>query len=272
MKLFVFVSLVFLIQSCTTLTPTIPLSDEFKSNSKIVTLKAPFWRIRDSVFNMPIDKYRSSNTELSWVKTSEELTNKRREGGGVLDWLLFDDTGVIIKEFNVDRSQRFSFYILSGETLVSKTNCGIFSQSLKEENTTIDKDNRLTNNFDKRKRSFLSCIIKHRDKKWELALESNMNEPLSASLRTNNDEITLKEISGLIYLDESGEALSSAPSWFSQRSGLSFHYQDNQISAISFGDKSTFWVENDLAISKEELIFTANYALTLFNWVDGEWN
>lgn len=272
MKLLIFVSMIFLIQSCATVTSTIPLTDEFKSNAKKVTLKAPSWRIPDSVFDMPVGKFKVSNTDLSLTRSTTKLTNKRREGGSLIEWLLFDDTGAIINEFSVDSSRSFSFDMLEGERLISKTNCGLFSQSLKEKIAKSERDELPTSGgIDQRERTFLSCVIKHGDEKWELTLDSTINGPLSASLRAHNDEIFLDEIATLIHLNETGEVVGTVPPWRSQRAGLSFHYQYNQISVISFESRSDFWVKNNLPTSIEELIFTVNYALTLFNWVDNDW-
>jgi len=164
----------------------------------------------------------------------------------------------IIKEFKQEGNQRFSFELKQGSELKATSKCEIFTKSLLEEESTI------------REKTFLVCSITVANQHWGLTLKSYKNEPIVVKLNSTNSSYLVKEISkhqDILSNGERRDVLSS----LSLHSGLGFYKNNQQVTALSFFKKPKIWIKEGLSTDEEVLLLSANYSLTMFNWLDGEW-
>jgi len=257
--------------SCTVVTATAPVSAEFESNADKITLEAPVWRATDSGFNMPIGNYRCDNADVSWSHASKDLVGEQALGRTYYDWMNSDRTWRIVQTYNVDRSQNYGFDLLNGSRLVSQTKCAIFSRSKENKYIESDSEQRPLEGQERRRETFLACVINHQSSKWELTLAVDVYGKMSAALRSESGEFTLEELGNTVFLDESGKQLEIPNTMQENKSGLKFLQGSEQVAAVSFAGNSTFWVRKNQSAATDELLYSANFALTMFNWIDAEW-
>lgn len=263
-----------ILTACTSVVDsTIPLSKTFKTNTEFIVLKTPNWKASDALYNQKLGSYAIQNSKTTGQKLNEELTGMRREGG-FLNYLLFDDNlHHIVKEFNVEGTQRFSFNLLKDKVVKTTSKCEIFSQTSRTQTETgkvIRVGIRDNVNFDDREKTFLVCSINQGNEHWGLTLKSYKDEPLVVKLSSKNASYTIKDISLHYDILSNGEQ-KSVPPWMSLHSGLEFYKANHQVSALSFLKKSKIWIKNSLSTDEKALLLSVNYSLMMFNWLDGVW-
>ena len=263
--------------SCSsTIDQTIPLSNEFETNSKVITLETPSWRIPDSIYNKDLDEYSTVNAKTSWRSSDKKLVDRKKDTS-FINYILFDDNlSFITEEFEVDDTQIFSFDLVKKGLLISTSKCEIFSQSLTKE--TVAKDieystKKSNSSHSNRLKSYLVCAITHNKKLWEFTLTSYSDKQINVQMKSDNVSYQIKGVSKVISLVKDGNKVEkrNSPPWRSLKSGLEYFHNQKQVAALSFVGKPKIWLKDDLSTESKELLLSVNYSLIMFNWLDSDW-
>jgi hypothetical protein len=269
--------LVFVLTSCTSaVDQTIPLSNEFEVNSRVITLESPSWRIPDSVYNKNLGTYHIESSKTSWRSTDRTLVNRKKDIS-FINYILFDDAlSFITEEFEVEETQMFSFNLAKDDLLISTSKCEIFSHSLAKETVAkdIEYSSKSSNSHHSaRVKTYLICAITHNKKLWELTLTSYSENNIKVQLKSEGLFYDIRGVSKIINLVKDGNLIEkrNSPPWLSLKSGLEFFQHKKQIAALSFVGKPKIWLREDLPTESKELLLSVNYSLTMFNWLDSNW-
>lgn len=273
-----FLAASFLSGCVSTVDYTIPLSQSFESNSKLITVNLPKLSVSDSAFDIEIENYAIKNTYTSWKKFEDrKLTNIEHETN-YLNYILFDDElSFIKKEFELESKQSFNFELTQNNNITATSHCEIYAQSLSNEHKSYNLNasgvRESSESIASRNKTFLVCSIKHLGQIWKLTLLSENGNGIKAQFASDALKYDIKSINDSISLIKTGDKIEkhqSAP-WLSNKSGLSFSFDNTQASAISFVGKPRFWLSNTLTTEQKQLLIAVNYSLTLFNRIDGDW-
>lgn len=257
---------------------TIPLSQSFESNSKLITVNLPTLSVSDSAYDIDIENYVIKNTYTSWKKFEDrKLTNIEHETN-YLNYILFDDElSFIKKEFELESKQNFNFELTQNNDITATSHCEIYAQSQSNEHKSYNLNGNgvreSSESIASRNKTFLVCSIKHQGQIWKLTLLSEKGSSVKAQFSSDALKYDIKSINDSISLVKNGDKVEkrqSAP-WLSNKSGLSFSFDNTQVSAISFVGKPRFWLSNTLSTEQKPLLVAVNYSLTLFNRIDGDW-
>lgn len=263
-----------LLTSCTSVIDrTIPLSDEFQTSADLIVVKTPLWRFPDSVYDIKVGEYQTVKADTSFRTTHKELVDTSW-GLGLLTYLLDDELFYLSEEYKIEAYQRFSFSLQQAEQDVSSANCEIFSQnSAKEQHIEKASSSYQPSTKEHRLKTFLICGITIKGQNWQLTLNSNAQNNTTVTLKNETDLFKVESLSNIITLTqgENGIEKTSSPPWLPDSSGLEFYRGDLQVAAYSFVGDPKIWVRNDIPLSDKEVLFTASYSLTLFNWLDSKW-
>jgi len=261
--------------ACTSIVEvTIPLSKSFQKESRVISLTTPTWRLKDSIYNKRLGDYFISNSKTTGEYLKEELIGTKRVEN-FINYLLFDnDIYSIVSEFKQEGNQRFSFELKRGSELKATSKCEILTKSLftrKRAITESSDDTHGGSAFTNREKTFLVCSISVGTQHWGLTLKSNRHEPVVVKLSSTNSSYMVKDVSGHQDVLSNGER-RDVPSYLSPNSGLEFYKNNQQVAALSFLKNPKIWIKKGLSKEEEALLLSANYSLTMFNWIDGEWN
>ncbi|GAA0820902.1 hypothetical protein GCM10009111_27090 [Colwellia asteriadis] len=263
--------------SCaSTVDQTIPLSNEFEVNSKVITLENPNWKTPDTIYDKNLDQYSTENSKTSWRNSDRTLVDRKKDSS-FINYILFDDAlSFITEEFEVDDTQIFSFNLVKGDSLISTSKCEIFSQSLAKETVAKDNENSKgssNSSYGTRLKTYLICAITHNNKLWELTLTSYSKNKLKVQLKSDDLFYEVKDVSKVISLVKDGDIVErrNSPPWLSLKSGLEYYQNTKQVAALSFVGKPKIWLRGDLSSESKELLLSVNYSLIMFNWLDSNW-
>jgi len=260
--------------ACTSIVDmTIPLSKSFKNESRVISLTSPTLRLKDSVYNKRLDKYFIANSKTTGECLKDELIDRKRVGN-FINYLLFNhDIYFIVSEFKREGNQRFSFELKQGSELKATSKCEILTKSTferKREITDSSDERYVGSDLTNREKTFLVCSISVGTQHWGLTLKSNKHEPMVVKLNSTNSAYMVKDISGHQDVLSNGER-RDVPSYLSPNAGLEFYKNNQQVAALSFLKNPKIWIREGLSTEEEVLLLSANYSLTMFNWLDGEW-
>lgn len=260
--------------ACTSIVDiTIPLSKSFQKESRVISLTSPTWRLKDSVYNKRLGEYFIANSKTTGEHLKDELINTKRVEN-FINYLLFDnDIYSIVKEFKREGNQRFSFELKRGSELKATSKCEIFTKysfTRKRSITQSSDESHSGSDLTTREKTFLVCSISVGTQHWGLTFKSNKHEPMVVKLNSTNSSYMVKNVSGHQDVLSNGER-RDVPSYLSPNSGLEFYKNNQQVAALSFLKNPKIWIKKGLSKEEEILLLSANYSLTMFNWIDGEW-
>jgi len=260
--------------ACTSIVDmTIPLSKSFQKESRVISLTSPTWRLKDSVYNKRLGEYFIANSKTTGERLKDELIDRKRVGN-FINYLLFNhDIYSIVSEFKREGNQRFSFELKRGSALKATSKCEILTKSSftrKRSITQSSDESHSGSDLTTREKTFLVCSISVGTQHWGLTLKSNKHEPMVVKLNSTNSAYMVKDVSGHQDVLSNGER-RDVPSYLSPNSGLEFYKNNQQVAALSFLKNPKIWIKEGLSTEEEVLLLSANYSLTMFNWIDGEW-
>ena len=270
--------LVPLLTACvSTIDTTIPLSSQFEQNSALISLETPTWRIPDSVFNKSLGEHTIKNAYTSWQTADSKLVDQQRNSSFIDYLLLGDNLSLLVKEYEVNSNQRFSFDLTRDGVTAASSKCELFALFMNKVTTTgrwSERGSSSTSNTGDRLKTFLVCDVSHNGQHWQLTFNAAKGEKTKVELKTNNQSYRIEAISQSISLVKGSGGIEQRPmpSWVSHNSGLAFYSGTEQLAAFSFVGKAKIWLKSDLPTQTKELLLAVNYSLTLFNWLDSEWN
>lgn len=108
---------------------TIPVARSLENDSELIYFTRPVLRTATS-FSQNLGELSVENTKVSWQDHDETLIN-RRVDSDFINYLLFDDNlSFVVEEFDVQKSQRFSFDLIDiGMILAFLTMRDIFAST-----------------------------------------------------------------------------------------------------------------------------------------------
>lgn len=217
------------------------------------------------------------NAYTSWQSADSKLIDQKKNSSFIDYLLLGDDLSLLIKEYEVNSNQRFSFDLTQDGITAASSKCELFALFMNKVTTTgrwSERGNSSTSNTGDRLKTFLVCDISHNNQHWQLSFKASKGEKTEIELKTDHQSYHIEEISKRISLVKGPDGIEQRPmpSWVSHHSGLAFFNGTEQLGALSFVGKAKIWLKNDLPPQTKELLLAANYSLTLFNWLDSEWS
>jgi hypothetical protein len=274
-----------LLSACaSTMDSKVSLSGEFESASDVYVIEKPLGRVFDSVYNKKIGSYSVLNADTSFRKLKDKLVSSEDKENLIGYFLLGSKhLYVEVEEFNVTSTIDFSFDIENDKSEMHRARCRIISLSMDERREAIittEEDKRDFPNFpsDKsvndrsaRSSTHLSCSITYGDESLDLNLFSNKSRKTNITLTGGDDEVIVKSIPIYTVIDENYNQYDYEDQYYAINSGLEFHINNEQLSALSFVGKPRVWLKNDMSEDKKQLLLTISYSLFMFDWLDYSW-
>ncbi len=275
----------------------IPLPQGFEQQSELITIRKPIAQYKDQHFEqntsqflvraMRISRGRSERSEQ--IFSASGVNGLQLNGGDRFTRFVWNEIlgmrPAIKQQYKLasEKELRFEVVPTVNSTLNAEpvdVQCQLYQLDdiAYSERTERDrKGNDRTSSTTERNRlySFFRCELVLNNQVWQLGLDAEGNQVPTIQLgRPISD--SAKEY--YVIEHERGNQLLVNGQWrespfpFASTSGLHFYKDDVQVAAMSFeGQTPKVWLGKSNSTEAKKILFSASYALMMYDWLDREW-
>lgn len=275
----------------------IPLPQGFEQQSELITIRKPIAQYKDQHFEqntsqflvraMRISRGRSERSEQ--IFSASGVNGLQLNGGDRFTRFVWNEIlgmrPAIKQQYKLasEKELRFEVVPTVNSTLNAEpvdVQCQLYQLDdiAYSERTERDrKGNDRTSSTTERNRlySFFRCELVLNNQVWQLGLDAEGNQvptiqlgrPISDSAK---DYYVIEHERGNQLLVNGQWRESPFP--FASTSGLHFYKDDAHVAAMSFeGQTPKVWLGKSNSTEAKNILFSASYALMMYDWLDREW-